>query len=190
MPAWGRPLILKYSVDEHDLLNRVEGPWNAFAAENDAPHLEAQLLLGQSLWDHVSGMDTRHMYQQLLARVRSKRTAVRFNFRCDAPDTQRLLEMEVSSADGSEVRFCATLLEEHPRNPAIPVYAPETGEPAPYLYTMCSVCKKLQSGEEWLELEAGMKRFHLLQGDTHFDISHGLCGDCSRKLANLIDAAN
>ena len=61
----------RYRVDATDRINWVDSWWLAFARENGASELTADSVIGRSLWDFVSGADTRRLFKAIHERVRS-----------------------------------------------------------------------------------------------------------------------
>lgn len=188
MALWGRPLVLVYDVDQYDDLNYFDGPWNLFAAENGAPELLMDSLLGNQLWKHITGMETRHIYQSLMGKAREKRCKMEFSYRCDAPDTLRVLKLEISSENGQEVRFRSTLLHESLRTIAYPFLPPDPYAKSALFHSVCSVCKKLLQEGKWVELETAVEDLRLLHEASNYALSHTLCPHCAHALHYLMEA--
>src|SRR5689334_22653245 len=89
-----------YDLDREDRLAAVSGAWDHFARENGAPELCGSRVLGRSLWDFVCGADVRHWNEVLLHGVRGHGRPVAVPFRCDAPDRERRMEMQVTPLKG------------------------------------------------------------------------------------------
>src|SRR5688572_25232486 len=92
-----------YRVDADDRIASVNAAWDAFAEANGAPWLRRKRVLDRSIWAFLGDGVVAHVYESLLARIRSGRRAA-FRFRCDSPDVKRLLAMDMR-AEGADVVF-------------------------------------------------------------------------------------
>ena len=88
----------EYTVDEDDVLEWVSSHWLTFAAENAAVGLQPEIILGRSLWEFVSGAETRHLYEHLFNKAREIQAPVSVPFRCDAPALRRFMRLTIKPA--------------------------------------------------------------------------------------------
>src|ERR1051325_5476429 len=100
-----------YRLNAQDEIVYVNVEWSKFAAANDAPDLLAEHVLNRPLWDFICDETTEHLYREVVGRARAGQTT-RFNFRCDAPASRRLMEMNVEGMDGGAVQFETKTLQE------------------------------------------------------------------------------
>lgn len=178
---------IRYTLNEHDHIVAVNDEWDAFAAANGAAHLTAGQVLGRSIWDFVTDNTTRLLYRDVLARVRRNR-AIRFTFRCDAPDCRRQLEMEVSADPSGRTSFCVRTLAEEPRptQPLLDVAHPRNSQ----WLRVCGWCKKVDLRGRWVEVEEAVEALGLFNQADLPQVTHGICDDCYVKMAAAIDAAD
>lgn len=164
---------IRYQIDGGDLITTVSDSWSVFAMANDAPKL-AQPPVGRAIWDSILGGTTREVYRQLFARVRQGRT-VTFPYRCDAPGLRRFLRMQLSPSDEDGIDFDSSTVRTEPRHPI--QLAPGPGRDAG-LVTICSWCKRVAVGREWVEVEVAVQRLNLFGATVAGAITHGACTEC------------
>lgn len=173
------PATYTYSIDHSDRLVSLSDSWLAFAVENDAPSLTRELVCGRSIWEFISGADTRQLYRLLFERVRADGRRRSVPFRCDSPDRLRFMELQLApGADGIEL--CGVLLREQQR-----VYCPlfDTALPhAQYSFPSCSVCRRVFAFGAWLEVEEAVRRLGAFDTARPPGLEPGLCDACRRLL--------
>ena len=164
---------IRYRIDGRDLIAGVSESWAPFALANGAIDL-AQPLVGRSIWDFLSGVTTREIYRELFARVRHGRT-VTFPYRCDSPALRRFLRMQLSPAARDTIQFESATISTEPRDPIELVAARSL---AAGLVTVCSWCKRVAVGSEWVEVEVAVQRLGLFGGSVPGELAHGACREC------------
>jgi hypothetical protein len=171
-----------YRIDDRDDIEFVSDSWVPFATANGAPELAAGVV-GRSLWDFVSGMTTRQIYQDLIARVRTGRTAS-FAYRCDAPDRRRFMHMMLRPTDRRGVDFDSVTLRIEARRPiAIAARIPDSAQ---RLLQVCSWCKRVDVHGTWQEIEAAAQRLDVFDAAASPALTHAICPDCqARMLAEI-----
>lgn len=173
--------LFTYSIDVDDLILSVDEAWLSFAQENGATELTRENVVNQPIWKFIDGAEINHLYEILLAKVRSTRTAVKFPFRCDSPHCRRFMEMDVSSTDGQTVQFHSRLLKEELREP-IQLLA-TAGDDGEEFLNICAWCKRVKLSEaEWCEIEEAIERLDLM-GDPPPQFTHGMCPNCFEDYA-------
>lgn len=175
----------RYSLDRSDRIRSVSPEWTAFAIENGAPELTESGVLGHPLWDFIADDETRYLYELLMAKVRRGGGPIGLPFRCDAADRRRYMRLEISRGDQGGLDFVSTLLREEARD-AIPVFEAKAGSTA--AIKMCSWCKRIETPEAWVEVEAAIERLELLDRLPVPSVSHGICPACYRSLEESISA--
>ena len=105
----------RYRVDATDRINWVDSWWLAFARENGAPELTADSVIGRSLWDFVSGADTRRLFKAIHERVRSSGAPVVLPFRCDSPSLRRHMRLTISREESQQLHYGSVLLRVEPQ---------------------------------------------------------------------------
>ena len=166
--------------------------WNAFAAENGAPTLTNETVVGHNLFEFVAGADNcAHLRHVLDSLAGGRYDSWVMPFRCDAPDRQRNMRQAVTACTSGRIcsafLFQSIELDAHQR-PPIELFdfqgmvrraEQETGLP---LVNMCSWCQRVRypplTGEVWLEPE----QYYAIGGNSHVKISHGICLPCREKI--------
>jgi hypothetical protein len=167
-----------YRIDAQDRIAFVNQEWDRFAAGNAAPDLQAPSILARSLWDFISDGTTRHLYRDILKRVRGGGRA-RFPFRCDGPDLRRFLEMDASPLEAGSVEFRVRTLSVEPRafQPLLDGGAKRSGE----MVRMCGWCKKV-SVDGWVEVEEAIALLKLFESAELPMLTHGICESCDARM--------
>lgn len=169
---------LTYRIDSAGHIVSIEGPWDAFAEENDAPALAARVVLGRPLFDFIAGVDVRHIYDLLIRRVRSGRT-IEVPFRCDAPAARRWLRLSMAPA-GDLIEFRSSTLDVRSRPPQ--ALLASARRRSAELLLICSWCKQVELREGWREIEEAVQTLALLDGAAMPGLTHGLCPACAQRV--------
>ena len=180
-----RPPVVTYCVDHEDRLFGFNNAWSGLATSNGDASLDGPRLVGGLLWDYLDE-ETAQIYRRMLQRVRDGAPAIRFEFRCDAPDMRRLIAMEISATNGGVVEFVITPLVEQER-PTVPLLDPVQPRGEDFVL-ICAWCKQVElpSGA-WVEVEAAVPALGLFECDAFPRLSHGICPNCSDDLMGLAD---
>jgi hypothetical protein len=177
----------RWRVDAHDVIDRVGGGWDSFAAENGAPGLMGRSVLGRSLHDFVAGDENRRIHRQLLRAVRARRAPIALPFRCDSPDLRRHMRLEMRPAGDDAVEFQAILLRVEPR---AHLRLLDASQPRSHrLVVCCSFCHRIRAEEHggWLEIDTAAERMGLLETERPPALAHGVCPSCKERLLRLRD---
>lgn len=176
--------IITYQIDAADKLVSIGGAWNKFARENNAVELAAANVLGRSLWEFVKDETVRHLYGQILKKVRAGRV-MKFDFRCDAPAEQRHLRMVIEPADHGSVQFQTRPIKIHPR-PAGIEFSLSCGSLIDPVIA-CSWCNRIRTSDrEWVELEKAVEIMKLFAVAPNVVLSHGICTSCRDRVMEEI----
>jgi hypothetical protein len=166
-----------YSIDSNDRIVSVDSAWLRFARENGTPELTADSVIGRSLWDFVSGGETRYLYRLVLERVRTDGSSVVLPFRCDSPATRRYMHLKISPLHEGNLEFQAILVSEEQRSP-LALLDPDVPR-SERILTLCSWCKRARVREsEWVEPETAISRLDLFGLPDLPQLSHGICDRC------------
>lgn len=179
-----RDADIVYRLNSRDEFVYFNEEWVNFAVANDASGLLPERVLGRLLWDFITDQTTRQIYQEILDRVHAGRP-VRFNFRCDAPEHRRYMEMDIARCDGGEVQFQVRTVreEERPRQGLLDWHAPRAGE----LLRICGWCKRVDIGEgRWGEVEEAVTAFRLFERLALPRLTHGMCEACFKTMTDKI----
>ena len=177
---------IAYGVDARDVLTFVNAAWDDFALGNGGETILSSQVLRRPLWDFVADETTRLLYASLLKQVR-RGHAVQFDFRCDAPDCERLLRMDVTPGANQSVGFSTrTLWTRTAKRPMAIERARDDAESE--LLRSCAWCARIRVGAEWVSLEQALERLRLFERSVVPGISHGICDACLREMEARIDA--
>lgn len=178
--------LLTYQIDRVDRITSVSGRWNQFADSNDGG-TRATEVVGHSLWDFVVDETTRHVYRELIARVRGSRRLA-FSFRCDSPTLRRFMRMTLSPGANGTVTFDSQIVKTEPREAPPVTISPDmaTGD----LLRMCGWCKRVAvAADEWVEVEVAVERLGLMAEGPPVGVTHGMCPDCFTRVMREVDVA-
>lgn len=172
--------------------------WNVFAAENGAPELTAESVIGRSLFDFIAGDQVKDQFRQIMERTAQDPNWVWvFPFRCDAPDRERHIRQVLKPlfADGACTGFLFQSVEERTQlRPPMGLYdfkklakMADEGRNLP-LVTMCSWCQRvrtmLNDTETWVTAED----YYASGGRSAVRISHAVCDECLDKMSMSVHA--
>ena len=118
---------LVYEVDAEDVVTRIDGEWDAFAAQNAARSCLATQVIGRSLWEFVRDPALRAIYEALFASIRGSGGEKSFPFRCDSPHQRRTMRMTVRDLGAGAVRITSALEEVASIAPPLLVVAAASG---------------------------------------------------------------
>lgn len=176
---------LLYHLNQRDEISSVNEEWLSFAQVNDGELLLPPRILGRLLWDFINSLETQHIYRQLHHRVRSQGTQVRFSFRCDGPGLRRLLELNISAGTEQQLIYRVRTVKQEAREP-VSLLDPQQPRSERFV-TMCAWCKRVSSPDGWLEVEDAVEAMSLFADPRPPQLTHGICGDCSRRLQQVLE---
>lgn len=169
-----------HRIDRRGTIVEVNAAWLEFARANRYPG-DPGTAVGQSLWDHISDIETRHLYKELVARAGAI-GPLRVAYRCDAPDLRRFMEMTIAfDAASDSTTFTSRILHTEER-PRLPLLDPATEPAEGTLLRLCSWCKRGEYREEWIEIEQLVNRLRLFERDRLPRITHGICPECRDRV--------
>lgn len=170
------PYALVYRVDASNRITWVNAAWSEFARNNQGETVMPARILGRDLLGLVMDETVAQLYAAMLKRVRSG-TAVKFTYRCDAPDKRRMFAMDIGLLASGEVEFVSTLTHEEGRPPVALLAA--GGTRSSELLRVCSWCQKVATpAGHWLPVEEAVATLRLMETEQLPAITHGMCGPC------------
>jgi hypothetical protein len=172
-----------YWIDRADTILRVNDAWDAFALANDAPELVADRVTGESLWQFVVESTTRHLYRQMMVRVRAG-AFLRFALRCDSPRLKRRLSMTISP-DGDCVRYETHVIGEEP-HAGVKLWQRNAQRRDDFV-RVCSWCNRVEDGNLWIEVEEAIRRNGMFEEPVPPTLTHGICPQCQKAFELVID---
>ncbi len=179
-----------YILDPMNRIVAAGGDWDAFAAENDSPSASVENIVGRSLEEYVSGLETQLYLSSLFDLCREAETAHSFLYRCDAPWMARLFQMRIEPGDNpGELRVVHELIRSrsaadgHVRELVDAAAAEVKGAPR------CSICNAVKLGNQWHDVYARPERKFFVSG-------YALCPSCAQhdparqddKMLRIFDA--
>lgn len=172
--------LFEYTLDAADCIATVSPEWVAFACENEAKDLTPDRVIGRPLIAFISDEETRLIYNVLLNKVRMTGIGLTVKFRCDSPTLRRFMELEIQPGAEGFLRLTARLLRAESRDAIalLNVKQPRNDE----ILTMCSWCKGVRLGEEWVEVEEAIEQMQLFDQPRLPRLSHGICPKCDLRM--------
>lgn len=163
--------------------------WADFARKVRGRSPTAGQMVGRSLFDLISGAEAKRAFDAIHKRVATlAKKALTYEYRCDAPDLERLMKMSISALTSQGrllgVLYQSTLLSSKER---VPLAFLSSGEAAreehrlsdlPFV-TICQFCADVTTKAwkgEWVKPTDYYRR----GGDDAVRLSHGICPNCER----------
>ncbi|HEY1173478.1 MAG TPA: hypothetical protein VGH19_19075 [Verrucomicrobiae bacterium] len=174
-------------VDAQNRIVLINQDWVDFAVENDVAHLTEVFIKKEPIWKYISGMETRFVFEVMLAKVRRKEGPVEVPFRCDAPNRRRFMKMTVRMRNDELVEFSSRIVREEMRE--TPLLLAESTRMTEEMMHCCGWCKKIQipSGKHWVEVEEAVHELDLFAEMPMPRITHGACPDCVKNLVKMME---
>ena len=192
-----------YVVDRRGIIRAVgTQAWERFAAANSSPELTANRVIGTSLFAGVTGAVVRDVCQRLHGLVcLRRREMITYEYRCDAPDTERRMRMSIRPVAGRRgvimALYQSQVLDETPRLPpgllsmetrAVEVNAGLAADPL----VICSFCRDVawpigvsEGNASWI----GIADYYRRGGSGDVAVSHGICPGCVQRMFAEDDCA-
>ena len=179
--------VVEYTIAQDNIILSVGGRWDKFAKENDAVELADGGVIGTSIWQWITGEETKHLLASIFRRVRDSQTSVTIPYRCDSPDVRRHLYFQACPEEDGRMRLVHRILREEARS--IRETLLDRGRAhSEALLTMCSWCCKIKTADTWTELEDAVAQLSLLSTETPPLITHGICISCEERVFLQLDA--
>jgi hypothetical protein len=184
-----------YLTDARGIIRAIgAASWQRFASENGAPELTAASVIGTSLFASLNGASVRDACRRLHDSVcLGRRRAVTYEFRCDAPDTERRMRMSISLVNRRREAVMALyqsqIVAETPRLPlgllSIDRRVRDTPRHYGELVVLCSSCHDVvwpvgapEPDQNWIGIEDHYGR----GGTSQVAVSHGICPTCAARI--------
>ena len=168
-----------YHIDREDRLVAVN---DAYLCDGTTVgEQRRETVLGRRLWDLIP--QAAAWYEPLVRVTRLERRPFVFAFRCDTPDLRRLMRMQIEAGPNDEVCFISSVIRQQARaHVALLEPAAAIGLD---LVSMCSWCKRVRAGDDWLEVEPALERLGIESQDPMPGVSHGICPRCKAELVAM-----
>ena len=180
-----KQLSIIYRINVRDEIVFVNGLWDRVALANNSSNLIYREIVGRPIWEFITGYVSQDLYKQLVKKVRSGKP-VRFNFRCDTPETRRQMEMCITLRKNEQVQFESKIIlaEKRPFQRLFCIDTPRSED----IINACGWCKKINVEKDvWLESEEAISVMGIFENNKLPNISHGICGDCHGPWLKEID---
>lgn len=176
-----------YRIDRDDIIVFANEHWYHFARENGVNTLNPDTVIGRSLWSFIENIETQHLFQVLLKKIRQTGLSMMFPYRCDSPGRRRYLEMQVVAMPDQVLEFQSRILRQETRLP-VRLMTGEVGRTMNKL-VMCGWCKKVALPDgSWVEVEEAVSALDLFDAPRLPQISHGMCGGCGREFERRLES--
>jgi len=178
MPTLGNYETYTYRINADNTIASVSENWHSFAVENGGTEsCNPGNLIGSPLWDFISGLETKHLYEIILKKARAHKQPVQLKFRCDSPDNCRYLQLSIIPLKDDTVEFQSKIIRSISREPI--ALLENDRERSDSFVKICSVCKKIAvSDSEWQETDMAINTLQLFDYEQLPELSHGLCQSC------------
>lgn len=177
------PLELSYRLSPDDRVLEVDSGWSGFAQANAAPGLEPETVIGQPVWNFISGKEVQALYRRLFDEVRSTQKSRSVSFRCDSPGEIRHMLLSIRPLPFGELAIASSLVERLDREPVelLSIEGPRSDA----MVSLCSWCKRVECPDgQWLEIE--QSPWHRPESALP-RVTHGICPDCEGMVASELD---
>ena len=174
-----------YRIDGNDCITSIGGQWTEFARANRGKRLAPSRVKGTNLWDHITGLENRLVYAQILEIVRKRGVPVQFSFRCDAPDCRREFLMKIAPGAGQSCVFQTTLLRMSKR-PFMGLLDPAFPRTEDTLM-VCNWCMRAQlSDMVWRDIESAIIWLGLVHAKAMPEPAFTICPTCMQRIRNAL----
>ena len=167
--------VFVHRISDSDEIEYVNDEWRSFADENGATGLGCQVI-GRHLWPYITGLESQHIIQLLVERVRTRQDPIKLSFRCDSPTIRRFMDQEIVLLDRNRVEFRGRVVREEPRESVDVRYL--ATEESDSLAVMCAWCKRVRTPRGWVEVEEAIRSLGFSAQERPTGVSHGICELC------------
>ncbi len=171
--------LVRYTINLSDLIIEVSASWNSFALENQGHHLVEKNIIGKSVWEYISDAETRHIYKNLVEKVRMTGESVNFPFRCDSPDKIRSMNMTITMGYEDLIVFHSRIIHEEGR--ANVDLIDETQPRSDDVIEICSWCKMVRTNGSWLDAADAVRALNLFDHLPLPRLTHSICPICMHR---------
>lgn len=172
-----RENTVELSVDQDNVIVRVNEAWDTFAMDNDGAYLAGGSVLGTNLLDSISGKVSKSFTLALLVLARNREREVLFDYRCDAPRVRRFMRAQLKSDSSGNVHF----IHEHLYSETFPhaVVFKTAEQRNRDTLIRCSICNHVRHDGLWVTPEFACRE--LFTGEAA-PVIYGICPGCLELL--------
>lgn len=169
-------------LDAQNRILRVNHDYDRFAEENDGEVIRSDAVLGQPLWQFVTGSTTRMWLESILMLARVREGSLERPYRCDSPHLRRFMRMRVTKEDGELLKIEHETLYTEPREK--PVYFQPELVLKPKILRRCSICGRVQVQGVWQEAEQ-VEGSLTYPEHVKLPVFYTVCQSCALLMPNL-----
>ena len=166
-----------YVIDRSDRITFVSPEWLRFAETNEAPELTKARVVGEPIWQFITGNDTRAFYEAIYRNLRLRGAEINIPFRCDSPAVVRQMSLTLRLLGEGAIESEGVLLHAQARQPITVLFRwlARSDESIP----ICSLCRRLSVQGEWLELREAVVRKKLRNVAPVPRLEETVCPTCN-----------
>ena len=135
-----------YEIDAENIVQSVGGDWDHFADLNAGGDCSSSSVIGQPLFQFVTGSKTREFLDSLFYNVLDLKAPFQMLYRCDGPDVKRIFRMVLtpSFVSQQQIRISHTLVFSSSENNQRVINFSDR-----YDSCRCSMCGAIEIAGEW-----------------------------------------
>jgi hypothetical protein len=170
----------RYRIDDANRIVSVCEDWDEKTDTLDVPAPHASDLVGTSILDHITGIENKQMFVLLFSQCRAVRETMFVQFRCDAPEVRRWMELELRPRDHGHIEVVSRMVDSatRPYVALLDCFTKRSGN----VVKICSWCKSVQVGEVWTEVENAVNLLGLFHADEQPHLQQGMCEKCAKDI--------
>ena len=176
-----------YTIDGLNRLAGVNEAWVRFMQVGNHVDASAQSAVGRLIWDYVSGVQVRQLWEVLYERVRAVGAPIFVPMRVDTPSLRRLIDLELHAiGDRSIQHVCECVWTE--ARPAVALLDPAYPRDERTLLS-CAWCNRIQVRiGAWEEIEDAQRILQIEATSTLPSLKAGVCTTCKQSLLKTFPA--
>ncbi|MGZ8257370.1 MAG: hypothetical protein ACXW1C_05225 [Gallionella sp.] len=169
--------VVELSVDQDNVIVRVNAAWDSFACDNDGAQLANDAVLGLNLLDSISGKVSKNFTLAVLELARRGDREVVFDYRCDSPRVRRFMRAHVNADSSGAVHYAHEHLYSE-NFPHLVVFKTATQRGRDTLMR-CSICNHVRYDSLWRSPDFVS---HELFAGQPAAVIYGVCPSCEQML--------
>lgn len=171
-------MLVRLRLDPDGTIAAVNDAFDRFARDNHSPQISARSVVGRRLDDFITGDETRMFVSVLIKGAQVLGRESTRLYRCDSPDTKRLMEMRIAplAEGGVEMLHRVVWSESLPRRMAFTAVGKVVA-----MARRCSMCNRLQLDGQWWEPDQAP-----LSERGEIRVFYGICEDCQAEPAGRL----
>ena len=142
---------------------------------NVAPQADNRLA-GNPVWDFIADKKLRNIYEIVFSTATNSKNEIVIRHHRDSPSLSRFMESRVFAwTDDTFFVYDSLNTEDRTEQTASQDHTVQN----PYKYqSVCSWCKKVKVGDEWVEVQNPFRELDLFSSETPVQLTHGICPTC------------